>query len=483
MRADTVIEFRSVSFRHPVSRAARPREVLSGINCIIREGERVLLTGPSGSGKTTFLRCCNGLIPHARPGTLEGDVFVRGQNTRDCTVSDLATTVGMVFQDPDHQIFSTDVVAEIAFGPEQLGWSPPRIDRAIDDVLHLLRLDHLADRQTTELSWGERQRLAIASVVVVQPSILALDEPFSGLDAASAAGLLDLLDTLNRESGMTIILSEHRAELVTSWASRQITLVDGKIAGDGRPPVLYAPLRRTPPRRAARSASAGIVTLQDVTFRYPGREIPALDGVSLTIYPGEVTILAGPNGSGKSTLLKHLNGLLRPDSGRIIVNGKDVRDGTVAEIARTVGLVCQHADYQLFGETIAEELAFAPANLGIQQDEITRRIEYVREHLGIVYLGLEVSPLALSVGEKQRVSIASVLTMDTPVLALDEPTLGLDPAAKQRLARFIATLCSRGKAVIIATHDAEFSSAVADRVVRIERGRIADDRRVPEGRA
>jgi len=480
MTADAAIELRSVSFRHPAARKARPREVLAGIDCVIREGERVLLTGPSGSGKTTFLSCCNGLLPHSRPGTLEGDVFVRGRNTRDCTVSDLAATVGMVFQDPDHQIFSTDVVGEIAFGPEQLGWPPSRIDRAVTDLLHLLRLDHLADRQTTELSWGERQRLAIASVIVVRPAILILDEPLSGLDAVSAAGLLDLLGRLNRESGMTIVLSEHRTELVASWASRQMTLVDGKLAGDGKPSVPCAPRLSTAPRRAAKAASAGIVTLQDVTFRHPGRETPALDGVSLTLYPGEATVLAGPNGSGKSTLLKHLNGLLRPESGRIAVNGRDIRDATVAEIARTVGLVCQHADYQLFGETIAEELAFAPANLGAPQDVITQRIASVREHLGIGHLGLTVSPLALSVGEKQRVSIASVLTMGTPVLALDEPTLGLDPGAKQRLAGVITTLCAGGKAVVVATHDAEFSRAVADRIVRIERGRIVGDRRVPE---
>jgi len=476
MTADPAIEFRSVSFRHPAFRSARPREVLTGIDCTIREGERVLLTGPSGSGKTTFLRCCNGLIPHARPGTFRGDVFVRGENTRDHTVGDLATTVGMVFQDPDHQIFSSDVVSEIAFGPEQLGWSASRIDRAVAEILEQFRLDHLCDRQTTELSWGERQRLAIASVVVLRPAILILDEPLSGLDAASAAGLLD---TLNRTSGLTIILSEHRTELVARWASRRISLVDGKLIEPSVPDALP---RDCPPRRRARAAGAGIVSLQNVTFRHPGRDPPAMDGVSLTIYSGEATVLAGPNGSGKSTLLKLLNGLLRPESGRITVGRRDTRERTVAEIARTVGLVCQHADYQLFGETIAEELAFAPANLGISPDMITQRIEHVREQLGIGHLGLTVSPLALSVGEKQRVSIASVLTMDTPVLALDEPTLGLDPVAKQKLAGLIDTLCSGEKAVVIATHDAEFSAAVADRVVRLERGRIVDDWMVQEER-
>jgi energy-coupling factor transport system ATP-binding protein len=480
MRADPAIEFRSVSFRHPAYRSTRPREVLAGIDCIIREGERVLLTGPSGSGKTTFLRCCNGLIPHARPGTFKGDVFVRGQNTRDCTIGDLAPTVGMVFQDPDHQIFSNDVVSEIAFGPEQFGWPSSRIDRAVTEILEEFRLDPLRDRQTTELSWGERQRLAIASVVVLRPAILILDEPFSGLDASSASGLLNLLDTLNRESGMTIILSEHRTELVARWASRRISLLDGRLI---EPPASDALPRARPPHRTARTARSGIITLQDVMFRHPGRDLPAMDDVSLTLYPGETTVLSGPNGSGKSTLLKLLNGLLRPESGRITVDGRETREKTVAEIARTVGLVCQHADYQLFGETIAEELAFAPSNLGTPPVVIMQRIERVREDLGIGHLGLDVSPLALSVGEKQRVSIASVLTMDTPVLALDEPTLGLDPAAKQRLAGLIDTLCAHGKAVVIATHDAEFSGAIADRIVRIERGRVVDDCRVQEEQA
>jgi len=475
MTADPAIEFRSVSFRHPASRANRPREVLAGLDCVIKEGERVLLTGPSGSGKTTFLRCCNGLIPHARPGTFKGDVFVRGRNTRDCTIGDLATTVGMVFQDPDHQIFSNDVISEIAFGPEQLGWPPSRIDRAVNEILEQFRLDRLCDRQTTELSWGERQRLAIASVVVLRPAILILDEPFSGLDAANAAGLLDLLERLNRESGMTIVLSEHRTEMVARWASRRISLLDGRLI---EPPVPDAPLRGRPPRPGAKAARPGVVTLENVAFRHPGKVSPAMDGVSLTLYAGEATVLAGPNGSGKSTLLRLLNGLLRPESGRIVVNGRDVRESTVAEIARTVGLVCQHADYQLFGETIAEELAFAPANLGTPRDVIEQRVERAREGLGIEHLGLTASPLALSVGEKQRVSIASVLTMDTQVLALDEPTLGLDPAAKQRLAGLIDALCAHGKAVVIATHDAGFSAAVADRIVRLERGRIVDDRRV-----
>ncbi|HNQ32688.1 MAG TPA: ABC transporter ATP-binding protein, partial [Methanoculleus sp.] len=182
------------------------------------------------------------------------------------------------------------------------------------------------------------------------------------------------------------------------------------------------------PCPGAKAARPGVVT-----FRHPGKVSPAMDGVSLTLY---------------------------------------------AEIARTVGLVCQHADYQLFGETIAEELAFAPANLGTPRDVIEQRVERAREGLGIEHLGLTASPLALSVGEKQRVSIASVLTMDTQVLALDEPTLGLDPAAKQRLAGLIDALCAHGKAVVIATHDAGFSAAVADRIVRLERGRIVDDRRV-----
>jgi len=480
MRADPAIEFRSVSFRHPASRSARSREVLAGIDCVIGEGERVLLTGPSGSGKTTFLRCCNGLIPHARPGIFRGDVFVRGRNTRDCTIGDLATTVGMVFQDPDHQIFSNDVVSEIAFGPEQLGWPSSRIDRAVNDILEQFRLDRLCDRQTTELSWGERQRLAIASVVVLHPAILILDEPFSGLDAARAAGLLDLLGTLNRESRMTIILTEHRTELVGRWASRRISLVDGRLI---EPPAPDALSRDRRSRRRTGAVRAGIVALENVTFRHPEGVLPALDDVSLTLHSGEATVLAGPNGSGKSTLLRLLNGLLRPESGKIAVDGRDACESTVAEIARTVGLVCQHADYQLFGETIAEELAFAPANLGTPPDVITQRIERVREALGIGHLGLAAAPRALSVGEKQRVSIASVLTMDTPVLALDEPTLGLDPAAKQRLAGLIDTLCAHGKAVVIATHDAEFSAAVADRVVRLDRGRIVGDCRVREERA
>jgi energy-coupling factor transporter ATP-binding protein EcfA2 len=485
MTADAAIEFRAVSYRHPPSRQGRPRDALSEIDCAVREGERVLLTGPSGSGKTTLLRCCNGLIPHARSGILEGDVLVQGQNTRDCAIGDLSATVGMVFQDPDHQIFTADVVSEIAFGPEQLGWPTSRIDRAVREAMRQFRLEHLADRQTTDLSWGERQRLAIASVAVVRPAVLVLDEPFSGLDSASAAALLDLLSVLNRESGTTIILSEHRAQLVASWASRRISLAGGKIVGDSAVTGPMPSVRNDFPPRAGESVRPvreAIITLQGIAFRHGRAKAPVLDGITLTIAAGEVLVLTGPNGSGKSTLLKHLNGLLRPESGSILIDGKAIEDRTVAEIARTVGLVCQHADYQLFGETVAEELAFAPGNIGTSPSEISQRIDRVRRQLDIEHIELQASPLALSVGEKQRVSIASVLTMDTPVLALDEPTLGLDPEAKYRLADLLIALRTEGKAIIVATHDTEFAGTVADRIVRIDCGRIVDDRRISEER-
>jgi energy-coupling factor transporter ATP-binding protein EcfA2 len=214
--------------------------------------------------------------------------------------------------------------------------------------------------------------------------------------------------------------------------------------------------------------------MKDVSFTYQKSDSPALDGITLDLYGGELAVVMGANGSGKTTLVKHLNGLLRPDSGRVLIGGEDIADRTTAWASRRAGVVFQNPDHQLFAETVYDELAFGPKNLGIPEDGIKSRVSGAAGRLDIESM-LQGSPFTLSGGEKQRVAIASALTMDPLILVLDEPTLGLNHGLKEKLAAILRTLKAAGRAIVVVTHDVEFAAAHADRVIVMSKGRVTKD--------
>jgi len=503
---DPAVLVRDLSFRYPATLSGRNITALRHISLTIQPGEFVVITGPSGSGKSTLGRCLNGLIPHATRGTIEGEVIVKGINSREADVPDIARHVGMVFQDPGYQLVTGDVESEIAFGLEAQNVPEAEIGPRIEGIAGLLHITHLLGRPTSDLSWGERQRVAIASVLAVRPSILVMDEPFSGIDASAARALTGLLLDLKSRAGTTIIVLEHRTASLLPLADRMVMMRDGEIVSD-TPQSRWGPIpdipdrRNSPgstdqqsgitgspgaPSRGGNAVSSGtgrglhpMLSLREVTYRYPGARTPALGGITLDFYSGEVTIIEGANGSGKTTLLQHCNGLLTPDHGSVFLGTEPLVKKTVAETSRTVGLLGQHADYQIFESTITDELAFGPRNFGKTDAEIGQVLEKTRYLCTIGHIDPTTPPLGLSGGEKQRVALASILAMETPVVVLDEPTYGLDPALKNHFAELFRSLSTAGKTVIIASHDEEFGRACGDRFIRISAGRIASDERVP----
>ena len=491
-----VAEFASLSYRFPHAMA----DALRDLSWATDEGMVTLVVGPSGSGKSTFLRCLNGLIPHFHGGSFGGSAHVLGVDTRRAAPRDLARAVGMVFQDPEAQFVTQRVEDEIVFGMENVGVEPRRMRLRLEETLDLLGVHHLRHRDVSTLSGGERQRVAIAAALAPGPRLLVLDEPTSQLDPLAALDVLHAVERLNADLGMTVVLAEHRLERVLPFAERIVSMsVGGFQEGPTRAmlatlddvPSLIAwarhagwepiPLtvrdarRHLPgelptPRLATHGCSPGaeLLRVEGLTFRY-GNDI-ALRDVSFSGHAGEVIALIGRNGSGKTTLLKHINGLLRPTRGRVLLRGVDAARRPTHELARDAGYVPQHPASVLHQETLRAELAFtirAHGRTDIDAAPLLAR-------LGLTEL-VERHPLDLSGGERQRGALAALAVTTPPVLLLDEPTRGLPSADKRMLAAFARDYAAAGRLVIVATHDVEFVAEAADRVLLLADGELLAD--------
>jgi energy-coupling factor transporter ATP-binding protein EcfA2 len=503
-----MIQLDHVDYRYPGSDSP----VLQQLSLEIQEGEFLLVMGPSGAGKSTFLRCLNGLVPHFYGGTIAGEVRVGDRDPVALGPRGMADLVGFVLQDPEAQFVVDRVEDELAFALENQGLDSVRMRKRVEEVLDQLNIAPLRGRSVTTLSGGERQRVAIAAVMTLQPQVLVLDEPTSQLDPQGAEEVLDTLVKLNQDLGLTIVLSEHRLERVVQYVDRILYF-----PGEGQAPLLDEPravlrqVEMAPPlvtlakaldwsplpltlkeaRPFARAAARGkkpptlseslppaalqkaaSIAVEKLAFSYNGHR--ALQGISLRVHPGEFVALMGRNGSGKTTLLKQMVGLLKPDEGRVIVgNGRgpmDTRHTSLEEIIHLVGYVPQNPNALLFSDTVRQELEFTRRGHGLPKSDQA-------DLLGTLGLeGLAESyPRDLSVGERQRVALASILAAEPQILLLDEPTRGLDYQQKAALTDFLRQEKTRGRTILMATHDVELVATCADRVVLLAEGQVVVD--------
>ena len=521
-----MIQLSHVTYTYP----DQPAPALADFSTAIHPGEFVLVVGPSGAGKSTFLRCLNGLVPHFYGGRWAGQVDVFGRDPVALAPRGMADLVGFVFQDPEAQFVVDTVEDELAFAMENFALPPATMRKRVEEVLDQMGIAHLRGRRISTLSGGEKQRVALASVLALQPEVLVLDEPTSQLDPQAAEEVLVALRHLNEDLGLTIVLSEHRLERVVQYADRVLYL-----PALGAPPLLDDPrivaarLPLVPPlielgrtlgwqplpltikegrvfarklvdhlaqrsgeaeERRSRGAeeNAAVDTIRNTQYairntqhapavsvrglRYAYEGHAALRGVSLEIAPGDFVVLMGRNGSGKSTLLKQIVGLLRPDEGQVIVSGLDTRRADLDAIIKTVGYVPQQPGMLLFNDTLAAELAFTRRGHGLAPDPAADRALLDRLGLGAL---VDRNPRDLSGGEQQRAALASILAADPQVILLDEPTRGLDYVQKRSLADLLLGLKHDGRTIVMATHDVELAAACADRVVLMAEGQVVVD--------
>jgi energy-coupling factor transport system ATP-binding protein len=492
---------------------------LLDLDLAVSEGEYVLVAGASGSGKSTFCRLATGLAPHFHGGDLNGRVLVDGLDTREVPVSRLFGQVGLVFQNTEAQLFNRTVEEELRFGLENLGLEPGVIADRLQWASGVLELGPFLERSPHQLSGGEKQRVVLGAILALRPRLLLLDEPFAHLDPQGSERLRALLKTLPGE-GLAVVVVEHRLHEVVADVDRLALFHQGRLVADGPPrrvlgldltgygvnlPTLVrlfrdsgysGPPPLTPleaeslfpsglPRgihstEEAESPEEGlrlqgnrdtfpVLEIQDLWFGYPGLDI--LKGVAFHLHPGECAAILGRNGAGKTTLIKHLNGLLKPSRGKVLVSGRDSRMTKTHELARLVGFAWQNPNDQLFQTSVREEVLVGPRILKAYDP---RWCERLFERFGLGPL-LERSPFRLSEGEKKRVAFATALAARPEIVVLDEPTAGQDEPFRRELGKMIRELRREGKTVLLVTHDLEFAAANAPRWLVLAGGRIRTD--------
>jgi energy-coupling factor transport system ATP-binding protein len=458
---------------------------LDGLSLRVQPGEFVLLTGPSGCGKSTLARCLNGLIPHASKATMTGRVVVDGLPTAEHTVAEMAAHVGLVFQNPSTQLFGSTVAEELAFGPRNLGLSPEEVAQRSAFALEATGIQHLRERATTSLSTGEQQRVAIAAVLTMRPKVLVLDEPTSNLDLKGSKAVLETVHRLCIDYGLTILIIEHRLSEAAALADRMVVMNEGKILLDGPPEDVFrerhllselgvrCPDPTLHPHNIAmhsvegqmqRSGTKPLVQLEDVEAGYDSHLV--LQGVDFAVYPGEFVALVGDNGAGKTTMARLLAGLLKAQRGRVTWD-KEVQR---VPLGRRVGLLFQNPLDQLFCDSVEEEISFGPRNFGSLSDE---KLDSLLDVTGLAKLRHR-NPYALSVGQQQRVALASILALEPALLILDEPTMGQDWGSLSRVMDFLTRLNGHGQAILLITHDHELVRRYAERILMLEDGKLSN---------
>ena len=524
---DVLVEVRHVNYTH----WNQTEPTLHDVSLEIRRGTLNVLVGPSGSGKSTLCDLFNGVVPHLHGGKMTGDVLVEGVNTRELKVKHLAQKVGRVFQDPEIMFAALYVEDEIAFGPENLRFEVAAIQDTVEKLLEQTDLGAYRHNLVWNLSGGQVQKLGLAAVLAMHPQLIVLDEPTSNLDPGATQSVHQLVQQLV-EQGVTVLLVTRELDEFLAQADQLVVMEAGCILAAGPPrqileqhgqymltalgvwlpetceigielqragmlsgsgiPITVpetlallshagllqagVPLEIAEPPADLNHARESLISADDLHYVYPGGS-EALKGVSLDIRAEEWLMILGRNGAGKSTLARMLVGLLKPQSGRLSLFGRDADRWKVPKLANHIGLVFQNPEHQFLTDSVADEIGYSLLAQGI--DDPAEKQRRTDEMLSLLDLeaAAGIHPFALSAGLKRRLGVATMLVGNPQVLLVDEPTYGQDKEMTHTLMALMQSIRARGVAIVMITHDMRLVQEYAERVIVMSAGQIIYDGR------
>lgn len=511
------LEVEHLKYRYPHTK----KLALDDISFTAEKGEFIGIIGENGAGKSTLSQAFCGLVPQFYKGAYGGKVTVDGIAAATTPTAELCKKVGLIFQNPFNQLSGAKdtVWDEVAFGLENFGVPAEQIHERLDKVLHQLDIWQFREKNPFDLSGGQMQRVAIASVLAMEPEILLLDEPTSQLDPQGSEEVFHTVELL-AQTGITIFMIEQKMEKLASYCDKILLLHEGKqiafdtpekifsrpdlaelgicppyitrycveqhiFRPDGTYPVVVGDvkeaLKRDKERKVTLPQLADTVLAEAPENRFDVRNLkfsytedhPIFENFQLSL-DQRPTAIIGQNGAGKTTLVRLLKGLLKPSAGTILYQGEDISRRTVASLAGQVGYVFQNPDDQIFKYKVIDEVMFGPLNIGMPKE---KAMEKAMEALALTeltpYAGE--NPYDLELSQRKLVAIASVLAMDTDVIILDEPTIAQDYRGKEIIQNIIASLSEQGKLVLAILHDMDFVAQCFSRVVVLAHGQLLAD--------
>ena len=517
-----IIKIENLKYRYPNT----DRLALDDISLSIEKGEFIGVVGANGAGKSTLCQAMIGLVPQFYHGAYGGKVQVKEHLAEKVPVQELCEDVGLIFQNPFNQLSGArdTVYGEVAYGLQNLGVERTEMKSRIEKVLKQLDIWQYRDRNPFDLSGGQMQRVAIASILVMQPEVIILDEPTSQLDPEGTEEVFRVVDQLS-QTGKTIIMIEQKLEKMAKYCDRLILMQDGKVVDFDTPEKIFAredlydmgveppafvrisklcglsnpdgtwptTLEATVELFEQQEKASGLIQklnmkkkikqqsdekeklfqIDHISFAYQ-KNVMVLENLSISM-DHRATAIIGQNGAGKTTLVRLLKGLLKPISGNIYFQEEDISGKTVAMLAGKVGYVFQNPDDQIFKYNVLDEVMFGPMNIGMTQDEAKDRAMKALDLMGLSGKEKE-NPYDLELYERKMVAIASVVAMNTDVVILDEPTIAQDYPGKKKIGEMITKLSEEGKLVIAILHDMDFVAEHFERVIVMAHGKIlADD--------
>ncbi|TFB21812.1 energy-coupling factor ABC transporter ATP-binding protein [Filobacillus milosensis] len=487
MQRKPLIKLKDFSFSYE----KKQNPILQNLNFSIYKGESTLLMGGSGSGKSTLALCLNGLYPEAVEGFSSGEIYYRERNINDFESGELNQNIGIVFQDPESQFCMIRVEDELAFTLENLSVPPSEMRSRIEEVLKQVNMSEFIESKIHELSGGQKQKIALASVLLMEPELLILDEPTANLDPLSSLEFIELIGELQTKIDMSILVIEHQADDWLPLINRVIVLnQSGELLEDGSPSEIFtketqrlenqglflpkqytgAPTRKRIPSLIKNAQPC--LDLKDVAFKRKNKAI--LNHVSFNIHEGEFVAIVGQNGAGKSTLLQLMSRLMQPNEGEIKLYNTPLNDWTEKELRHVTGFVFQNPEHQFITDTVYDEIVFG-MKLNNEPDE---KIESVASNLLRAFHLTDhkwSNPFTLSGGQKRRLSVATMLDETPGLLLFDEPTFGQDAQTTNELMKIVTELKMKGTSIVFVTHDMDLVDIYSDRVIVLNEGSLAFD--------